>query len=123
LEVKILEQRENPLLQRTEVRFAVSHPTTATPTREDVRSELSKLTKIPKDRLIIERMRARFGRAESHGEAAFYRSKEAAEKVVREHILVRNGLKERTVKAPATPPTPTLSPSPAPADETSKETP
>ena len=44
-------------------------------------------------------MHAKFGVAKSVGEAATYQSKEAVDAVVREHILVRNGLREKKSKA------------------------
>jgi len=118
LEVKIVEERANPLLKRTEYRFEVVHAEAATPTRDSVRVELAKLTKVPKDRVIVERMHARFGTAKSVGDAATYASKEAAELIVREHILVRNGLKEKATKAPPgaaaaeTPPAPAAAATP-----------
>ncbi|MFZ0891558.1 MAG: hypothetical protein WB778_07915 [Thermoplasmata archaeon] len=100
MEIKILDERPNPLLKRTDYRFEVDHATAATPSRDVIRSEFAKIVKAPKDRIIIERMNARYGTAKSLGEAALYESVDAAKAVVREHILVRNGLKEKTVKGP-----------------------
>lgn len=101
MEIKILEERPNPLMKRHEYRFEIAHATAATPTRDAVRGELSKLVKAPKDRVIVERMHARFGTAITRGDALVYDSSEAAKSTTREHILVRNGLKERVVKGPA----------------------
>jgi len=103
LEIKILEERANPLLKRHEYRFEVAHATAATPPRDEVRTELAKLVKAPKDRVIIERMNARFGTAITRGDANVYDSAESAKVITREHILVRNGLKEKTAKGPAAP--------------------
>jgi small subunit ribosomal protein S24e len=103
VEIKILEDRANPLLKRHEYRFEVAHPTAATPTRDAVRGELSKLVKAPKDRVVIERMRARYGTAVSRGDALVYESADAAKAITRAHILVRNGLKEKEAKAGAVP--------------------
>lgn len=98
MDLKIVEERPNPLLKRTEYRFEVGHATASTPKRDEVRSELAKALNIPKDRIIIERMHAKFGTPKSFGEAHAYQSKAAVEATVREHILVRNGLKEKAVK-------------------------
>jgi len=103
VEIKILEDRANPLMKRHEVRFEVAHATAATPSRDAVRGELSKLVKAPKDRVIIERMNARYGTAVTRGDAVVYETAEAAKAVVRDHILIRNGLKEKPVKGPAPP--------------------
>ena len=103
MEIKILEDRPNPLMKRHEYRFEIAHATAATPTREEVRGELSKIVKAPKDRVIVERMHARFGTAVTRGDALVYESADAAKLTTREHILVRNGLKERVAKGPAAP--------------------
>jgi small subunit ribosomal protein S24e len=103
VEIKILEEKANPLLHRREYSFEVSHATAATPRRDEVRGEFAKLTKAPKDRVIIERMQARYGTATSRGEAIVYETAEAAKTTERSHILVRNGLKEKTVKGAAPP--------------------
>lgn len=103
MDLKILEERPNPLLQRTEYHFAVAHPASATPKREEVRAELAKAAKVPKDRLVIERMRARFGTATTMGWAASYQSAEVLKRTVPDHIQVRNGLKEKAAKGAAAP--------------------
>jgi ribosomal protein S24E len=101
LDLKILEERPNPLLQRIEYRFRAEHATAATPTRDTVRTELAKLLKVPKDRLVVERMNARYGTAVSEGVAITYESVEARDRLVREHILVRNKIKEKAAATPA----------------------
>lgn len=129
MEIKILEERTNPLLKRQELRFEVSHATAATPTRDSVRVELAKAVRASKDRVIIERMHPRFGTALTRGEANVYETVDAAKSITREHILVRNGLKEKAAKgaaaapetpAPAAPTAPAAAaaapPAPAPAE-------
>jgi len=103
VEIRILEDRANPLMKRHELRFEVAHATASTPSRDAVRGELSKLVNAPKDRVIIERMHARYGTAVTLGDAVVYESAEAAKAIVRSHILVRNGLKEKPAKGPAAP--------------------
>ncbi len=122
MEIKILEDRANPLLHRHEYRFEVAHPTAATPTRDAVRGELSKLVKAPKERVVIERMRARYGTAVSRGEALVYESADAAKSISRAHILVRNGLKEKEAKTAAAPAAPAPTPPDAKAESAEKET-
>lgn len=106
MEIKVLEERTNPLLHRHELRFEVAHAASATPTRDSVRGELAKAVHASKDRVVIERMLPRFGTAVTRGEANVYDTADAAKSVTREHILVRNGLKEKEAKgkgAPAAP--------------------
>ncbi|MEM0128966.1 MAG: 30S ribosomal protein S24e [Thermoplasmata archaeon] len=94
MEISVLEERANPLLKRTEYRFAVDHPGAPTPSRDAVREALAKAVKVGKERVILERMHARFGTNRSEGFAMVYQSVEDAKAVVRHHILVRNGLAE-----------------------------
>jgi small subunit ribosomal protein S24e len=122
VEVRIVEEHANPLLKRHEYHFEVSHASAATPSRDAVRGELSKLLSAPKDRVVIERMGARYGTATSRGEALVYESAEAAKSISRSHILVRNGLKPK--EAPATPGAPAAEkPAEAPKSETAQESP
>ena len=118
MEIRILEERDNPLLQRHEYRFEVEHATAATPTRDAVRDALSKLVKSPKDRVIIERMHARFGTAVTRGDALVYASADAAKSTERAHILVRNGLKEKPVKGTPAPASEPAAAAPPPKAET-----
>jgi small subunit ribosomal protein S24e len=122
VEITILEDHPNPLLKRHAYRFEIAHATAATPTRESVRAELSKLVKAPKDRVIIERMAARYGTATTRGDALVYETADAAKSITREHILIRNGLKEKAAKgaAPATETPDAEAPKPAAAAETPK---
>jgi small subunit ribosomal protein S24e len=101
MEIRIVEERTNPLLKRHELRFEVDHATAATPTRDHVRTELAKAIHASKDRVVIERMNPRFGTAVTRGEANVYDTAQAAMAISREHILVRNGLKEKVAKGAA----------------------
>ncbi len=121
MDLKILEEKPNPLLERTEYRFRADHATAATPTRDNVRGELAKLLKVPKDRLIVERMEARYGTAVTEGVAVAYANAAARDRLVREHILVRNGLKEKAAKGPAPAAEPAPAAAPAPPAPAKKE--
>ena len=107
MEIRLLDDRANPLLKRHEVQFEVTHATRATPSRDEVRSELSKLVHAPKDRVVVERMAARYGAAVTRGEALVYQTVDAVRSTERTHILIRNGLKEKVAEgvAPAAEPT------------------
>lgn len=115
MEVKILDRRPNPLLERTELRFEIAHPGGPSPKRDEVRGEIAKQLKVPKERLVVEAMHARFGIAETSGEAIVYDTTQGRDRVTREHILIRNGLREK--------PTEALKESPAPAPPAKKEAP
>ena len=115
MDIKVISEKQNPLLGRKEYIFEVGHAGAATPKRDDVRKALAEVLKVPKDRLILEWLRARFGVQRSRGCAHTYDSKELVNKVVREHILVRNGLKEKPGKAAAAGAPAAETPTPTPA--------
>ncbi|EQD44498.1 Ribosomal protein S24e, partial [mine drainage metagenome] len=83
--------------------FEISHPSAASPKRDQVRTEFAKVASAPRDRVVIERMHARYGTATTRGEAMVYESVDAAKAIAREHILVRNGLKEKAKKGETAP--------------------
>lgn len=103
MDIKITEERANPLLQRKEYGFIVVFPGAGSPKREEVRATLCEALKVPKDRLVVEWMHPSYGAPSSRGVAHAYESKEALAKTVRGHIQVRNGLKAKEAKGPKAP--------------------
>ncbi|MDD4307372.1 MAG: 30S ribosomal protein S24e [Thermoplasmata archaeon] len=98
MELEIQETKENTLLNRTEVHFVLHHPNSPTPKRDNVREELSKALKVPKDRVIVDNMVPSFGVHDTKGYAKIYPSKEIALKIEREYLLKRNKLVEKQEK-------------------------
>ena len=99
MEVEVVSKDENKLLERTEVRFKATHANEGTPQRDAVRDKLASLLKVPKERVVVDSMESEFGKMETVGYAKVYKSKEAAMKYEREHILVRNKLKDKAAPA------------------------
>ena len=119
MEIEIVSKKENELLDRTEVTFKASHPKEGTPQREAVREKLASMLKAAKERVIVDAMDSAFGKMETVGYAKVYKTKESAMRYEREHVLVRNKLKEKVKvekKAPAqAPPRPKAEAAPAKA--------
>jgi small subunit ribosomal protein S24e len=99
MEVEIVSKDENQLLDRMEVTFKAVHAKEGTPQRDAIRDKLASLLKVGKDRVVVDSMRSEFGKMETVGYAKVYKSKEAAMRFEREHILVRNKLKEKAAQA------------------------
>ena len=98
MELDIKNKRENPLLNRIEVQFIVSHPNSPTPKRDHVRDELSKAMKVPKDRVIVDNMKSSFGVHDTKGYAKIYPSKEIAMEIERDYLIKRNKLEAKPEK-------------------------
>lgn len=92
MEIEFLETKENPLLERTEIRFRVKHPDEPTVSRNTVRDKIASLTKASRDKVILDGMNSKFGLCQTDGYVKVYKTVEAAKKHEREHILIRNGL-------------------------------
>lgn len=92
MEVEIISKRENPLLNRSEIRFRISHPREKVPTRKSIRDELAELLKTSKDRVVVDHMKAEFGKPETIGYAKVYKKSEDALQIETKAILKRNDL-------------------------------
>lgn len=92
MEIKIVEERPNPLLKRTEYRFEVGHAGQSTPSRETIRKELAKDLHVPQERVVVEEMGSKFGTPKTVGDALVYASSDDAKAIEREHVLLRNRL-------------------------------
>ncbi len=127
MELEIIEKKENPLLERTEVKFVATHPGEKTLTAKMAREGLSELMGTPKGKIIIHTMKAEFGKAETMGYAKVYKNEAQLLKVEQDHILKRNGVqmpskKEGKPAEKAEAPEPAAEPEPeAPAEEEAEE--
>lgn len=95
MNVQIDEKRQNPLMERLEVKFTVVHGKEATPSREEIRSSLASALKAEKEKIIVDHLDTEFGRHSCTGYAKVYDSVESARKLEKDHLLVRHGLKEK----------------------------
>jgi len=94
MEVEIKDKKENPLLNRTEMKFKIVHDATGTPAKKDVREALAKMTNTTKERVVVDQMSTVFGKGETIGYAKIYKSKQDAVNVERDAIKLRHGLVE-----------------------------
>lgn len=89
MNIDIIEDKENRLLNRREIKFRVNHDG-PTPSREDARKELVSFLKTKPELLIIERMNSEFGKRETLGYAKLYETEERVKEVEHQHIFLRN---------------------------------
>ncbi len=97
MDIKVLEEKKNPLLQRREVRFSVSH-NLGTPSREDIKAKIAAYLNSKPELVIIERMNPEFGKRETRGYAKIYETAERLKSVETEHIVQRNERKKEAKK-------------------------
>jgi small subunit ribosomal protein S24e len=90
MEIEINTKKNNPLLNRTEIRFTVKHQGEKTPNREIIKSEIAEKINAKKENIIIDFINSGFGIQESSGYAKIYSPAKIGEEIERKHILKRN---------------------------------
>lgn len=90
MEIEIDSKKNNPLFNRTEVRFTIIHTSEGTPNREIIRSELAEKLNAKKENIIINNINSSFGIQQSTGYAKIYTSPKKSEELERKYILKRN---------------------------------
>ena len=94
MDIEIVEQKQNPLLSRREVRFQVHHQGEKTPTRDAIREKLAAQMNSKKGNIVIDAMASAFGRSSTRGYARIYDTQEVLAKNEPHYILKRNKLEE-----------------------------
>jgi small subunit ribosomal protein S24e len=92
MEIEIESKKNNPLLNRTEVHFVISHIGESTPRREIIRGELAGKLGVGKENIIIDHMNSDFGIQKTKGYAKIYSSAEKTKAEERNYLLKRNNL-------------------------------
>jgi small subunit ribosomal protein S24e len=89
LDIKIIEEKNNPLLNRREVVFKVEHES-ATPSRKSIVDRIAATMNSKEGLVIIDNLKTEFGKRETIGYAKIYETEERAKQVERPHITERN---------------------------------
>jgi len=89
MDIEIIEEEENPMLHRTDVRFRVHHDD-ATPERLSVRDSLAAQLNKDAAEVVVRSLDTKFGMRETIGDAKVYETPEYAEEIEQEYMLERN---------------------------------
>ncbi|QSG09767.1 30S ribosomal protein S24e [Halapricum desulfuricans] len=89
MDVDIIEETENPMLHRTDIRFEMTHED-ATPSRLSVRDSLAAKLNKDAEEVVVHKLDTKFGMRKTVGYAKVYDDPEAALDVEQEHMLERN---------------------------------
>lgn len=92
MEVKIIDQKENKLLNRLEIVAIVNHPKEATPKREEIRKRIAAIMGKNPDLVVIRKILSFFGWPKSKVLANIYENKEDLLKLEPKYILKRNSI-------------------------------
>lgn len=92
MDVKITQQKDNALMARKDITFAVAHPGETTPSRAQVRQLVAAQVGTKTENVVIESMETEYGIGRTSGIARAYKSPDEARKTERVHLLKRNAL-------------------------------
>jgi ribosomal protein S24E len=95
MELEIVEKNDNPLLHRQEVQMVIRHENRGTPKRMEVIQNLSEQLKAKKDLIIIDHMKNKYGKTETHGYAKIYANVEALNRIETEPSIARQKPSEK----------------------------
>lgn len=98
-EIKIISEKENPLLERKEIEFIIFHAGQGTPKRVDIRKKLAAILNKDVDCVYIEHLYSKTGKPETRGEARIYKRKEKALAIEPKHIIERNKIEKEEKEA------------------------
>ena len=90
MEITINEKIENPLLNRTEIRFECIYQGEATPKVLDVKNRLVATLNVDKNLLVVHNLKPSYGEGKANGYAKLYDSVDSLAKIDREHVVVKN---------------------------------
>ena len=91
MEVKIISQKENPLLKRKEIQFHVEHDKTgSTPPRPEIRKAVAAALKANVDLVFIKKFETKTGMHTAIGVANLYDAAEQAKLIEPQYIIKRN---------------------------------
>src|SRR6056297_2346466 len=89
MDIDIIDEDENPMLHRTDVRFEMIHEE-ATPSRLSVRDSLAAKLNKDAEEVVIRTLDTKFGMRKTIGQAKVYETPEHAQNVEQDHMLERN---------------------------------
>ncbi len=89
MDIQVIEEKNNPNLNRREIVFKVIHDE-STPSRKSVVERLAATLNSKSSLVFVDSMKTEFGKRETIGYAKIYETAERAKQVERVHIIERN---------------------------------
>jgi len=89
LDIQIINEKNNPILNRREIHFKVTHDE-ATPSRKSIVDKLAATQNSKAGLVYVDSLKTEFGKRETIGYAKIYETAERAKQIERAHIIERN---------------------------------
>ena len=98
MELEITQNNDNPLLHRKELQVVIKHEEKATPKRKEVIRGISEELKAKKDLIIIDHLKNKYGKSETHGYAKVYSNTDALKRIETKPSIARHNIKDEAPK-------------------------
>ncbi len=99
MDIKVLSEKNNPVLNRREIDFKVIHDE-ATPSRKSIVERLAATQNSKVGLVFVDGLKTEFGKRETIGYAKIYETEERAKQIERAHIIERNTFTKPEEAAP-----------------------
>lgn len=90
MEITIIEEKENKLFNRNEVKFYVEYEGEATPKLLDIKSKLVALLNTKKDLIVVDNVQPHYGEPKALGYAKVYATPADLEYIETEAVIAKN---------------------------------
>ena len=98
MEIEFIEEKENKLFNRKEIKFYVDYDGEATPKILDIKSKLVALLNTKKDLLVVDNVQPHYGEPKALGYAKVYDTVDDLTYIETKHVIAKN---EEPEEAPA----------------------
>jgi ribosomal protein S24E len=90
MDVDVVDKKFNPLLERDEVEFTVTHEGEPTPGLAEIRKVLGAKLNSKADLTVVDSVYSHFGSSNSSGFAKIYKNEEMLQRIEAKHVLTKN---------------------------------
>lgn len=90
MEIEFIEEKENKLFNRKEIKFYVDYDGEATPKILDIKSKLVALLNTKKELLVVDNVQPHYGEPKALGYAKVYETVDDLKYIETNHVLVKN---------------------------------
>ena len=90
MEIEFIEEKENKLFNRKEIKFYVDYDGEATPKVLDIKSKLIALLNTKKDLIVVDNVQPHYGEPRALGYAKIYDTVEDLEYIETKHVIAKN---------------------------------
>lgn len=98
MEITIIEEKDNKIFKRNEVRFFVEYEGEATPKILDIKAKLVALLNTKKDLIVVDNVQPQYGEPKAYGYAKIYVTPADLKYIETESVIAKNTEAEEPVE-------------------------